>query len=56
MCCCSCSSVSLFILDLKEVDRLFAWKLILLKQAFAQLTRNVSGLWLIPIDAVCAVV
>lgn len=54
--CHSGSSVSLFILDLKEADHLFAQKLMLLKQAFAQLMRNVSGLWLIPIDAACAVV
>lgn len=51
MCCYSCSSVSLFILDLKEVDCLFALKLMLLKQAFVQLMRNVSVSWLIPMDA-----
>lgn len=33
---------------------MFAWKLVLLKQAFARLTRNVSGLWLKAAGAACA--
>lgn len=35
---------------------MFASKLMLLKQTFVQLMRNVSGLWLVPIGAARAVV
>lgn len=55
MCCCSCSNVIMFMLDLKEVDCLFALKLLLLEQTSPWFMRRVSGLWLVLVEAACAV-